>query len=146
MNAIALPPPDALFVPDADVWTQPFWDSCRARRLSIPCCGNCGTFRMPPSAFCPVCQSQELNWVETSGNGIVYSFTIVATAIVSAVADNIPYVPAVISIPEGGNVRLITNIIDCPVDEISIDMPVHVAWHERADGWVVPYFQSGVAP
>lgn len=140
MNPIALAPPDVLFVPDADVWTQPYWDSCRARQLSIPRCRNCGTFRMPPSAFCPVCQSQAMEMVPTSGNGIVYSFSIVETAIVSAVANAIPYVPAVISIPDGGNVRLITNIVACPVEDIAIDMPVHVVWHERADGWVLPYF------
>jgi uncharacterized OB-fold protein len=83
--------------------------------------------------------------VPTSGNGIVYSFAVVEVAIVKAIAYSIPYVPAVIAFPEAGGVRLIANIVGSRVGDIAIDTPVHVVWHERADGWVLPYFTLGAA-
>jgi uncharacterized OB-fold protein len=37
-------------------------------------------------------------------------------------------------------VRLTTNVIDCPVDEVTVGMPVEVVFEERDDVWI-PLFR-----
>ena len=37
--------------------TEPFWEAAKAHRLTACQCGDCGQYRMPPSPYCPNCQS-----------------------------------------------------------------------------------------
>jgi uncharacterized OB-fold protein len=148
MSAIAKSPADDLFSLSQDLWTKPYWDAARERRLTAPRCGHCGRFRMPPTPFCPHCRSQEIEWPTLSGRGTIFSFTIVARAIVPAMEGSIPYVPALIDLDDAPGARLTTAIVDVPVDDIRIDAPVSVVFVERSDGVVVPRFTlaSAAAP
>jgi uncharacterized OB-fold protein len=141
MTAIALAPPDELFQLDTDPWTAPYWDAARKHQLVAPKCGACGTFRMPPQPFCPHCNSQALEWERLSGRGVIYSFTIVNVAIIPAMRDHVPYVPAVVTLPDAGGIRIISNIVGCPVEAVRIDTELEVCWHHRDDGVVVPRFR-----
>ncbi|HXL63015.1 MAG TPA: zinc ribbon domain-containing protein, partial [Mycobacterium sp.] len=47
--------------------TEPFWEAAKQRRLVAPQCTDCGSFRMPPTPFCPNCRSRSVNWIELSG-------------------------------------------------------------------------------
>src|SRR5690606_8390094 len=57
--------------------TEPFWQHAKEGRLVALQCGACGHFRMPPTPFCPECQSTEKNWKELSGRGSVYSYAVI---------------------------------------------------------------------
>jgi uncharacterized OB-fold protein len=131
---IAKPPPPELFQFAADAWTQPFWDAAKSHRLTACRCAACGRFRMPPTAFCPNCRSQDVEWPTLSGRGVIYSFTIVERAVVPGMAAHLPYVPAVIELPDAGGLRLISNIVGVPVGEIRIGAAVRAVWDDRADG------------
>jgi uncharacterized OB-fold protein len=141
MSLIAKPPPLQLFRLGKSQWTQPFWDAAASRRLVAPRCGSCGRFRLPPTPFCPHCQSQTLEWPELSGTGIIYSFTIVRRAILPEMEDSIPYAPAVIELPDAGGVRLVSNIVQSPIDSIHVGKPVTVEWQDGPDGIVLPLFR-----
>jgi uncharacterized OB-fold protein len=60
-----------------DPHTEPFWQAAAENRLAAPRCGRCGTFRLPPTPFCPTCQSVEVDWVDLSGRATVFSFSVV---------------------------------------------------------------------
>lgn len=137
---IAKSPADDLFSLAQDQWTKPYWDAARENRLTAPRCAACGRFRMPPTPFCPHCRSQEIDWPTLSGRGTIFSFTIVARAIVPAMEGCIPYVPALVDLEDAPGARLTTTIVDVPVDEIRIDAPVKVVFVTRGDGVVVPRF------
>lgn len=122
-------------------WTEPFWNAARERRLVAARCRACSRFRMPPTPFCPKCHSQEIDWVELSGRGIVYSWTIVITPMLPGMENSVPYVPAVIELPDAAGVRLVSNIVGAPIQEISIGQEVRVVWETWPDGTVVPMFQ-----
>ncbi len=138
-SVVAKRPPNSFFRFSADRFTQPFWDAAGERRLVAPRCGLCGRFRMPPTPFCPHCQSQELDWVTLSGTGSVYSYTIVTRAIMPDMEASLPYVPAVIALEDAGGFRLISNVVETPLAAIAIDMPVRVVWDD-IDGITVPRF------
>jgi uncharacterized OB-fold protein len=141
MSLIAKPPPLQLFKLGKSQWTEPFWDAAANRRLVAPRCGSCGRFRMPPTPLCPHCHSQALEWPQLSGAGTIYSFTIVRRAILPEMEDSIPYVPAVIQFAEADGVRLVSNIVQSPIDNIRVGRPVTVAWQDAPDGVVLPVFR-----
>jgi uncharacterized OB-fold protein len=45
----------------------------------------------------------------------------------------VPYVIAIVQLEEQGDLRLMTNIVGCRPDEVSIDMPVRVEFREQGE-------------
>jgi len=138
---IARRPPDRLFTLATDAWTKPFWDAAAAHRLVAPRCGECGAFRMPPTPFCPGCRSQRITWVTLSGEGVIYSYSIVRRGFLPDMQDSLPYVTAVVQLPDADNVRLITNIVDTAVSLIGIDGRVRVVFDDLDGGVTIPRFK-----
>jgi uncharacterized OB-fold protein len=122
-------------------WTAPFWNAARAHRLVIPKCGHCATFRMPPTPFCPSCRSQELTWVTAPSGGLLYSYTIVHKTVVDTPDTCLPYVPAVVEIPECGHVRLVTNMFGDRLEDLRIGATVVLHWREISETLTVPVYR-----
>ena len=147
MSANAMPdqiskaPPQEMFTLATDQWTRPFWDAAREHKLVGAQCGNCGRFRLPPSPMCPKCHSQNIDWVTLSGKGVIYTYTIVTRAMFPAMEPHIPYVAAVIELPDAGRTRLVSNIVGAKVGDIAIGGKVRVIWEDRKDGNTVPQFE-----
>lgn len=122
-----------------DRHTEPFWQAAKDARLAAPKCAKCGTFRLPPTPFCPSCQSAEVDWVELSGDAKVYSF---------AVMHGIPGMPeltvvaAVVDLPDAPGARLVSNIIDIAAADVEIGMPLRVDFSPITDGWMLPVFRA----
>jgi uncharacterized OB-fold protein len=124
-----------------DQWTKPFWDAAAQHRLVAARCGQCGRFRMPPTPFCPHCRSQAIDWVELSGDGIVYSYSIVTRALVPGTDDALPYITAVVSLDDAGGVRLISNVVDVAIDRLHVGDAVSVVWDDQTNGITIPRFR-----
>jgi uncharacterized OB-fold protein len=122
--------------------TEPFWDAAKQRRLSVPQCADCATFRMTPSPFCPNCQSRAVNWVELSGEATVYSF---------AVVHGFPGLPdltlvgAILDLPDAPGARIVSNIVGVAPADVEIGMTVRVDFSPIADGWLLPIFRPATA-
>jgi uncharacterized OB-fold protein len=138
---VAKRPPDRLFELVTDQWTKPFWDAAAEHRLVAPRCADCATFRIPPTPFCPRCRSQRIDWPTLSGAGIVYSYSIVSRAIFPEMEDAVPYVTALIELPDAQGIRLISNIVDAPIDRIRVGAPVTVVFDHIAEGVAIPRFR-----
>ncbi len=74
----------------------------------------------------------DIDWIEATGNGEVYSFSIIRRR------DQAAYVLAYIEVEEG--VQLMSNIVGCDPDRVHIGMPVKVAFTVTEDGRWVPVF------
>jgi len=120
--------------------TEPFWQAARESRLVAPRCGNCGHFRLPPTPFCPQCQSIEVDWVQLSGRATVYSFAVVHGF---PGLPDITLVPVVVDLPDAPGARLVSNVIDVDPAEVYIGMPLEVTFSAIADGWQLPLFRAG---
>jgi uncharacterized protein len=134
-------PPAELIVLCPDVWTEPFWAAAAEHRLVVPRCTNCATFRLPPSPFCWKCQDQGVEWVEQSGRGTVYSFTVVWHPLLPDVADSVPYVPAVVELPGTGGVRVVGNMVHVRPSEVHVGLGVELVWRDVREGTSVPTFR-----
>ncbi len=127
----------------ADPTTQPFWDAARVGRLIVPCCTRCGTFRLPPYPICYACQSFDLEWVELTGLGTVYSYTVVHHPLHPDLVDAVPYLSAIVELDgtQGEGARMLANVIDCEPGEISIGSRVRIIFEHVNDDMSTPRFR-----
>jgi uncharacterized OB-fold protein len=118
-----LPRPSAL--------TEPFWDAARSHELRIQHCLDCGHYIFYPRYLCPDCGGDRLEWKRVSGRGTVFTYTVARKPTHPAFADRVPYVIAVVELEEGP--KLTTNIVGIDPEDVSIGLPVQVAWEDAGD-------------
>jgi uncharacterized OB-fold protein len=123
-----------------DTWTEPFWNAAKNHKLTACQCASCGHFRMPPSPFCPECQSQEVNWPELPGTATVFSFAICTRSPFPDLPDFV-YVPVVVDIDGAPGARLVSNLAGINAEDVKIGMKVTVDWTPIRDDWVLPNFR-----
>ncbi len=117
--------------PATTLETEPFWEAAADGRFVLPRCNACDEVIWYPRLFCPSCGSNDVSWFEASGNGTVYSFTVVERG-QGGWREHSPYVLAYIELAEGP--RMLTNVIDVDPDTVAIDMPVTVRFDAGKDG------------
>jgi len=134
--------PSPITDPYADDVTQPFWDAALEGRLLGYRCARCATFVMPPAPRCFHCQHDVLTWVELSGAGSVYSFTVVRHPLAGYLQPVVPYVSAVIELDgtQGAGARMLANVIDCDPDGVRIGTRVRVVFDKVSETLAVPRF------
>ena len=126
-------------VPVVNPWARPFWEAARDKRLIIQQCKDCEKHIFYPRIACPHCFSDQVDWVEASGKGKVYSFTVVKNNAPSSFIIDMPYVIAIVKLEEG--VQMLTNIVGCDPEAVACDMPVEVTFEKLNDEFTLPKFQ-----
>ena len=106
--------------------------------LSIQYCPLCQQYIFYPRELCPHCWQGGMEWKKSSGRGQVYTYTIVRKSYLPEFAHRVPYIYALVELEEG--IRIPSNIIDCPVEQVKIGLPVELAWAE-ADFGYIPVFR-----
>lgn len=119
------------FAPPVTAETKPFWDATAESRLVLPRCTSCQTVIWYPRAFCPACHTEGVEWIDASGEGTVYSYT------VTHKGDGpwrgvSPYVLAYVELDEGP--RVLTNIVDCDPATVTVGQRVSVRWDATDEG------------
>lgn len=117
---------------------EPFWAATRLPRLDLPWCTSCDRAIWYPRASCPGCLGTGIEWRPASGQGTVYAVSVQHRPAHPKLADRVPYAVALIDLAEG--VRMMSAVIDCPPDDVSVGMPVTVAWEPLTDGRHLPVF------
>ena len=135
MTAIGYP------TPKPDDLTQGFWDAIAARRLVIQRCQDCGKFVHTPKAVCPFCLSSDLAYEDVSGQGSLYSYGIAVHAYHPALAARTPYVLALVELDEQPDLRMLSNVVSCPENELEIGMRLAVTFEDVAPGVTLPLFR-----
>ncbi|MBI5248819.1 MAG: Zn-ribbon domain-containing OB-fold protein [Desulfomonile tiedjei] len=126
-------------VPIVNDWARPFWDAAKEQRLVIQKCKDCEKHIFYPRIACPHCSSDNVEWVDASGKGTVYSYTVVESNSPSAFLKDIPYVVAVVRLEEG--VQMLSNVVGCEPGEVRCDMPVEVTFEKLDDEFTLPKFK-----
>ena len=100
----------------------PFWEGAKRHELVMPRCKMCDRLFFYPREACPECLSPEIDWVKVSGRGRLHSFTVIHQPANPAFQEDVPYIYAMIQLDEGP--RMISNLVECPVEDARVDMPV----------------------
>jgi len=80
-----------------------------------------------------------MEWVETPGQGKLYTYTVLHRALTPSMKDKVPYVVGVVQLDEGPFFH--TNIIDCGYDEVEVGMRLTAVMTEHENGMTIPVFQ-----
>lgn len=132
--------PDGMPQPMADKEALPWWQAASKHRLLVQRCTKCSHMRLPPAPICPECRSDNLDWQEVSGRGELYTFTIVHRAV--AADQELPFIVAVVELEGAQGVRMISNLVDTPQDQLEIGMPVEVVWEDMSPDLTLPRFRA----
>ena len=118
--------PPALLTDD-EVRAQ-FWRSVENRAMALPWCRGCSTYFFYPRPFCPNCWSEQVELRPVSGRGTVWSYTVVrfAHGAANPWQQRLPYALALVDLEE--RVRIMANVLDCPVEQVRSRMPVRLAY------------------
>jgi uncharacterized protein len=121
--------------PDA----APFWRASKERRFEVLRCTGCGDVVWYPRAHCPGCGSRELRWAPLPEpvTGVVYTFTVVRKHTHPFFAGRTPYAVAWVDVDDGP--RMLSEIVDCDVEQLRIGDRVELRWEEH-DALNLPTF------
>lgn len=121
---------DELPEPTLDAESQPFYEATAQGRFLLRRCRDCGQAHWYPRSLCPFCMGETV-WVEASGRGEIYSYSVMRKA-------GDPYVLAYVTLAEGPT--MLTNIIGSAPEALAIGLPVRLDL-QAAGGQKVPLFQ-----
>ena len=113
-------------------YTLPFWEGCRDHKVRYQTCVQCGTVQLIPRTVCTHCHSEELQWKDSAGRGVILSYTTVYRAATPAFKADTPYVIALVDMDEG--FRLMTNIRGGASSPAAIGRRVRIGFEARGDG------------
>ncbi|MGQ3297223.1 Zn-ribbon domain-containing OB-fold protein [Reyranella sp.] len=111
--------------------TQAYWDAAGKGKLLVRKCTSCGQAHHYPRTICPFCFSDKTEWVESSGKGTIYSYSVMRRA-------PVPYAIGYVTLAEGP--RMLTNIVDCDFDKLKCDQAVTLVFKPTDGGPPLPMF------
>jgi len=101
-------------------------------RLEAKKCTNCGKVFFPGRLVCDGCQNRQFETINLPDHGELLTFTVIRVA-PEGFGDQTPYAIGIVEVMKG--VRFTTQIVDIPLDDIQIGMPVKVEFRKiRDDG------------
>ncbi|HWW54050.1 MAG TPA: Zn-ribbon domain-containing OB-fold protein [Acidimicrobiales bacterium] len=123
-------------IPDSE--SAPYWAATVEGRLVVQRCTSCGHSQLYARPHCLICRSP-VEWVEATGRGTVYSYTIIRQNPSRSFRHLLPFVVALVDLAEGP--RLMTNIVDCEPDEVHIGAAVKIRFEPVSDQAALPLFE-----
>ncbi len=124
--------------------TEPFWEGVQQGELRYQRCNeDCAEpVVFYPRHHCPDCGSDNLDWHASSGEGTVYTFSVVMQNRMPGFIDLGAYSVAYIDLDEG--FRMMSSVVgvDNPVEDIHIGQRVRVEFEEQDEGeYPIPVFR-----
>jgi uncharacterized protein len=104
--------------PRISAFTKPFWDALREGRLMTTRGRTSGRLTFPPKPFCPHDWGREVEWVELSGRGKLYTQTVIH-ATPAAFIGEAPIRNGIVDLEEG--VRIAARILGEPALECRVE-------------------------
>jgi uncharacterized OB-fold protein len=118
---------------------RPFWEAARRHELVVQRCRACGGHRFPARDICSRCLSREAEWVPVSGRGTIFSYAIMHQVYHPGFAGEVPYAVVVVELEEGA--RLVSNLVGCPVGDVTPGMPVEAVFEDVTPEVTLPKFR-----
>ena len=136
MDTVAKP------VPEVTTELRPFFTAAREGRLVVQRCRKCGHRRFPPREICSRCLARDAEWVPSSGRGTVLSYNVMHQVYHPGFAAEVPYAVVLVELEDGA--RMISNVVDCPLERVHVGLRVEATFQERTSEIVLPVFRPVV--
>jgi uncharacterized OB-fold protein len=119
-------------LPLLDDHNRPYWTSGADGVLKLQQCQDCRHFIHPPALLCPHDHGDRLEWHATSGSGRIVAWT--ENHQPWGLGFEVPYIVVLVELDDDPSARLLTNLVDTDVDDVTVGLPVRVV------------FETAVAP
>lgn len=120
--------------------SKEFWNGAKKGKLMIQKCLRSNNFFLYSRAHIKSSADEDFTWVEASGKGIIYSYTISHIPGGSRYyLDKTPYVVGTILLTEG--VKLTSNIITNNMEKVKIGKEVNVEYIKLTSDITLPCFK-----
>jgi uncharacterized OB-fold protein len=120
--------PQLRLAPSPTAESKAFWTGGQRGQLLINRCDACGHFFHPPGPACWRCRSTDVAPEAVSGRATVAAYTINRQNWIPGFEP--PYVVAIVELDDEPDVRLITNVVGLPIEDVSIGMAVEVFFED----------------
>ena len=137
---------------DEGPWSRPamapgaldrqYFEAAAEGRLIIQRCPTCDHRQFPPKAMCNACGG-EPEWLETAGEGVINTFTIVRRHGIEPFRSMAPFVLAMVDLPE--IVRLMGNITGLDPDEARVGLTVRAYALRIDETMALPLWRAATA-
>ncbi len=111
----------------------PYFEAAGQGKLMLMKCKDCGKLHHYPRAICPHCFSQNLEWVQAKGTGVIYTYSVTRRG------GPVPYAIGYVTLDEG--LKLMTNFVNCDLDALKIGQKVKVCFVKSENGTSLPVFE-----
>lgn len=135
--------------PAADGVDEPYWLGLREGQLRIQRCGACGRWIWAPQWRCGACGSFDLHWADAAPRGRIYSWVRTWHPFAPELAAHVPYVTALVELPDADGVRLLGILVADKNADVRIGQTVAAAIQPASDitsGWPVLRWRPIGAP
>lgn len=136
-GTLSSPRPGSIPLPRPTALSKPHWEGCREGVLRVQRCRDCGRIVFIPQPACTGCLGADLEWIESSGRGVLYSYTIVHRP--QQPAFEVPYIPIIVELEEGWH--MLSNLLGVTPGEVEIGMPLAVSFERMSEEITLPYFR-----
>jgi uncharacterized OB-fold protein len=121
--------------------TAPFWHATASGRLCYQVCCGCGGVVFYPRRHCTHCTGGDLEWRESAGLGVVYTYTVVRQHGHEYFRRRVPYVVAFVDLDEG--FRMLAEVVVADPGEVRIGRRVRVDWEDHGEVHVPVFRPEG---
>ncbi|MFJ8816335.1 Zn-ribbon domain-containing OB-fold protein [Amycolatopsis thermoflava] len=122
-------------LPQPTAESAAFWAGGAQGELRIHRCRSCSRYFHPPAGVCFRCHSRDVAPEPVSGRAVVVTFTVNHHPWFGE-AFPPPYAVAIVELDEDPEIRLTTQIVGCPVEDVRIGMAVEVVFEQHEDVWI----------
>lgn len=126
-------------VPSIDPDSAPYWEGAMQGRLMIQRCKATGQTFLYSRQLVPGVVDAEVEWIEASGRGTIYSYTVARRPAGQAFAGDCPYVIVSAELAEGA--RVMSNLLTDDPDNVAIGQPVEVVFDKVSEDLTIPKFK-----
>lgn len=124
-------------VPVPDDVSKPFWDAVQERRLVVQHCTSCDSLQYPPKPRCLDCNSDSLEWQETSGKGHILTWGVLQDSHLPVRAADQPLNLAVVTLDDDPRINFYSNLPGTPPFQVEVGQAVEVTFEECPDGSLI---------
>jgi uncharacterized OB-fold protein len=125
-------------LPQPDHASRHYWQRAADGQLVLQRCVACGEYQFYPRSLCGACAG-ETEWVDATGRGTLYTYTVIRQSRSEAFAALSPYAVGIVELDEG--VRMMSNIVECDVDALQVGMALEVLMLKAADDIGLPFWR-----
>jgi uncharacterized OB-fold protein len=121
-----------------DATSRPLFAGAASGELRYQLCPQCANTQHYPRALCIICGAQP-EWATASGLGAVHTFTVIRQNGLQPFARELPYVVAIVELPEG--VRMMGTLTGCEPEFVHIGMSVEAYGARTAEDMALVFWR-----